>query len=127
MTGDFSQATDPFSLFQSWFDEAKASEINDPNAMAVATVDAEGCVWHTMVATGHLVRLDPKGRVDRVIQLPVTNPTCPAFGGKGLRTLYVTSHSQRIAPERLAAEPWAGALLSLDVGVAGLPEPRYQG
>ena len=25
MTGDFSQATDPFSLFRSWFDEAKAS------------------------------------------------------------------------------------------------------
>ncbi len=42
MTGDFSQATDPFSLFQSWFDEAKASEVNDPNAMAVATVDADG-------------------------------------------------------------------------------------
>ena len=42
MTGDFSQATDPFSLFQSWFDEAKASELNDPNAMAVATVDDEG-------------------------------------------------------------------------------------
>jgi sugar lactone lactonase YvrE len=92
-----------------------------------ATVDAEGYVWHTMVATGHLVRLDPKGRVDRVIQLPVTNPTCPAFGGEGLRSLYITSHSQRIAPERLAAEPWAGALLRLDVGVAGLPEPRYQG
>ena len=42
MTGDFSQATDPFSLFQNWFDEAKASEVNDPNAMAVATVDADG-------------------------------------------------------------------------------------
>jgi pyridoxamine 5'-phosphate oxidase len=42
MTGDFSQATDPFSLFRSWFDEAKASEVNDPNAMAVATVDADG-------------------------------------------------------------------------------------
>jgi pyridoxamine 5'-phosphate oxidase len=42
MTGDFSQATDPFSLFQSWLDEAKASEINDANAMALATVDADG-------------------------------------------------------------------------------------
>jgi sugar lactone lactonase YvrE len=57
----------------------------------------------------------------------VTNPTCPAFGGADLRTLYITSHSQRIPPERLAQEPWAGALMCLDVGVAGLPEPRYQG
>ena len=42
-----------------------------------ATVDADGYVWNCMVATGQLVRLAPDGRVDRVIQLPVTNPTCP--------------------------------------------------
>ncbi|MBO9379797.1 pyridoxamine 5'-phosphate oxidase [Sphingomonas histidinilytica] len=34
--------TDPHSLFQSWFAEAKASEPNDPEAMAVATVGADG-------------------------------------------------------------------------------------
>lgn len=34
--------TDPFQLFDQWFAEAQASEINDPNAMALATVDAEG-------------------------------------------------------------------------------------
>ena len=34
--------TDPFSLFQSWYDEAVAAEVNDPDAMAVATVDAGG-------------------------------------------------------------------------------------
>jgi sugar lactone lactonase YvrE len=92
-----------------------------------ATVDAQGFVWCCMVATGHLVRLAPDGRVDRAIQLPVTNPTCPAFGGDGLATLYVTSHSQRFTPEQHAAEPLAGALLRLDVGVRGLPEPRFAG
>jgi len=34
--------TDPFSLFDSWFAEAQASEPNDPNAMALATADAQG-------------------------------------------------------------------------------------
>ena len=34
--------TDPFTLFQSWYDEAVASEINDPDAMALASVDADG-------------------------------------------------------------------------------------
>ena len=34
--------TDPFSLFQSWYDEAVAAEVNDPDAMALATVDAGG-------------------------------------------------------------------------------------
>jgi pyridoxamine 5'-phosphate oxidase len=32
----------PFTLFDAWFAEAQASEINDPNAMAVATIDPDG-------------------------------------------------------------------------------------
>jgi pyridoxamine 5'-phosphate oxidase len=34
--------TDPFALFDSWYADAKASEINDPNAVALATADAAG-------------------------------------------------------------------------------------
>ena len=34
--------TDPFALFDEWFAEARASEINDPEAMAFATADAAG-------------------------------------------------------------------------------------
>jgi len=34
--------TDPFVLFDQWFAEAKASEPNDPDAMAFATADAAG-------------------------------------------------------------------------------------
>ncbi|WP_029937034.1 pyridoxamine 5'-phosphate oxidase [Sphingomonas sp. UNC305MFCol5.2] len=34
--------TDPFQLFDAWFAEARASEPNDSNAMALATVDATG-------------------------------------------------------------------------------------
>ncbi len=41
-TGDFTQESEPFSLFGAWLDEAKASEINDPNGVALATVDADG-------------------------------------------------------------------------------------
>ncbi|QHI98349.1 SMP-30/gluconolactonase/LRE family protein [Xylophilus rhododendri] len=92
-----------------------------------ATVDAEGYLWNCMVASGQLIRLAPDGEVDRVIQLPVTHPTCPAFGGPGLDTLYITSHSQRLTPQQLAEEPYAGALLALDVGMRGLPEPRFAG
>ena len=35
-------ATDPFPLFDEWFAEARASEPNDPEAMALATADADG-------------------------------------------------------------------------------------
>jgi len=34
--------TDPFQLFDDWFADARASEPNDPEAMAVATADADG-------------------------------------------------------------------------------------
>lgn len=41
-SGDFTEANEPFALFESWFAEAKTSEPNDPNGMALATVDADG-------------------------------------------------------------------------------------
>ena len=40
--GDFAAATDPFALFEAWFAEATTHEPNDPNAFALATVDASG-------------------------------------------------------------------------------------
>jgi pyridoxamine 5'-phosphate oxidase len=42
MNGDFTQAADPISLFDAWLGEAAASEPNDPNAMALATVSSTG-------------------------------------------------------------------------------------
>jgi pyridoxamine 5'-phosphate oxidase len=41
-TAEFTEATDPFALFQLWLEEAAGTEINDPEAMTLATVDAEG-------------------------------------------------------------------------------------
>ncbi len=41
-TPDFCGATDPFALFEVWFADATKSELNDPNAMTLATADAEG-------------------------------------------------------------------------------------
>lgn len=35
-------ADDPFSLFDAWYAEARATELNDSNAMALATADASG-------------------------------------------------------------------------------------
>lgn len=40
--GDFVEAEDPFGLFAQWFEDANASEMNDPNALALATVDEDG-------------------------------------------------------------------------------------
>jgi pyridoxamine 5'-phosphate oxidase len=41
-SGDFTEADEPYALFDAWFEDAKAKEPADPNAMALATVDGEG-------------------------------------------------------------------------------------
>lgn len=41
-TGDFTAADEPFGLFAEWLQDATKSEVNDPNALALATVDSDG-------------------------------------------------------------------------------------
>lgn len=90
-----------------------------------ATVDAEGFVWSAQFRNSQVVRYAPDGRVDRVIAMPVDKPTAVAFGGPDLSTLYVTTASQQMTSAELAAQPLAGALLTIDPGVCGLPESRF--
>jgi pyridoxamine 5'-phosphate oxidase len=62
MLEDFTQAVEPFGLFEAWFADAEAEEINDPNAMALATVDADGLPNVRMVL---LKGLDDEGAGQR--------------------------------------------------------------
>lgn len=90
-------------------------------------VDADGGLWNAQYGGGRLVRYAPTGKVDRVVEVPVANPTCCAFGGDDLGTLYVTTATQRLSPGDLAQQPLAGSLLALRPGVKGLPEGRFAG
>ncbi len=92
-----------------------------------ATVDAEGFLWSARYGGGGIARIDPRGRVERFLRLPVTQVSSVMFGGADLDVLYVTTSRQRMSEEALAREPLAGALLALDPGVRGLPEPRLAG
>ena len=66
--------------------------------------------------------LDPTGKVDRVVEMPVTNITSCAFGGKDLRTLFITTASVSSgAQDRLA-----GCLFAFEPGVRGLPENLFR-
>lgn len=92
-----------------------------------ATVDADGCLWAAHWGHGRLKRYDPAGRLIHAIQLPVTNITCPCFGGPDLTTLYVTSATFRLTDEQRAQQPQAGGLFAIETTVKGLPEHRYAG
>ena len=90
-------------------------------------VDADGYLWNAQYRLARVVRYAPDGRVDRIIALPTSNPTCCCFGGERLDTLYITTACFRMTPERLAAEPLAGGLFAVAPGVRGLPEAEFCG
>ena len=92
-----------------------------------STIDAEGYMWNAQWDGWRLVRYAPDGQVDRVVDLPVQKPTSVMFGGPDLSTLYVTTAIWDLDGAALAAQPLAGSLLAVDVGVCGLPETRFAG
>ncbi len=81
-----------------------------------AAVDVEGCYWSAGITAGRLNRISPQGELLESLVLPVARPTMPCFGGPDLRTLYLTSLTYSES-----GDSQDGSLLSLDVGVAGLP------
>jgi sugar lactone lactonase YvrE len=90
-----------------------------------ATVDDQGYVWSAIYGAGVINRYAPDGILDRVIEMPVSQPTSCAFGGPDLDTLFITTARQRLSQSELAAQPLAGALLAMRLDVRGLPEPKY--
>ena len=93
-----------------------------------STVDAEGFLWNAQVYDGRLVRYAPDGTVDRVIEMPVKKVTSVNFGGPNLDILYVTSMAKPPLPRFPADGVQGGSLFAIhDLGVRGIPEPRFGG
>ncbi|MDD0815450.1 SMP-30/gluconolactonase/LRE family protein [Curvibacter sp. HBC28] len=90
-----------------------------------AAVDADGGYWICANDAGLVHRFTPEGRLDRSLAVPVKKPAMCAFGGADLRTLFVTSI--RPSGVDLSDQPLAGGVFALQPGVAGLPEPGFQG
>ena len=103
---------------RAWFDLGAL-----PGKPDGACVDADGCYWLACVYGWTLIRITPDGRLDRSIELPVEKPSMPAFAGPDLATLVVTSISSGGRHPAAPGQPEAGAVLALDVGISGLPEP----
>ena len=99
---------------------------NDVKPDGLAT-DADGGVWVAVWDGWRIERYAPDGRRTRTIRLPVPRPTSVAFGGRDLRTLYITSGRARLDPESLAAAPLSGALFAIDAGVRGTPVSAFAG
>jgi L-arabinonolactonase len=99
----------------------------EPGVPDGSCVDAEGAVWNAEWGGHRVVRILPDGTIDRVVALPVSQPTCCAFGGEALDTLFITTSRLGLSAERLQAEPEAGALFAFRPGVSGLADQPFAG
>ena len=91
-----------------------------------ATVDADGYLWSAQWASSRVVRYSPEGEINFVISLPVSQPTCVAFGGPELNRLFITSAYQGLGAEDRSAQPEAGNLFIFETHVKGIADPLFQ-
>lgn len=91
------------------------------------TVDLEGYVWSAQPGLGRIVRYNPNGKIDGILELPVPRPSSCAFGGENLCTLYITTARELMSEADLKKYPLSGSLFTFDPGVKGIPEPIFSG
>ena len=84
-----------------------------------SAIDAQGYVWNAQWGGSRVVRYSPKGAIDTIISLPVSQPTCCAFGGLECDTLFVTSASIGVEEEL------AGNTFILQGVPRGFPENSF--
>ncbi|WP_372014870.1 SMP-30/gluconolactonase/LRE family protein [Pseudoxanthomonas sp. 10H] len=90
-----------------------------------SAIDAEGCLWNAQWGGARVVRYAPDGRVDRIVPVPVPQPSCCAIGGPALDTLYVITSPQGLDAAARTRWPESGSLFELALErPLGVPEGR---
>jgi sugar lactone lactonase YvrE len=84
--------------------------------------DSQGYVWSGLFGGWGVNRYAPDGRKVSKLVMPVANVTKAAFGGKDLRTLYITTAWKGLSDKERKEQPNAGGLFRVRVDVAGLPQ-----
>jgi L-arabinonolactonase len=90
-----------------------------------SNVDAQGHLWNAHWGAGRVVRYAPDGSISGGLEIPATQPTCIAFGGKNLDLLFVTSAREGLSPAVLAGQPHAGDVFVYKLGLKGLADARF--
>ena len=91
------------------------------------TVDGEGYLWSCCWDGGRILRYDPTGKLERVIDVPVPRPTSCIFGGPDLDELYITSARIGLTDEELSIYPYSGDLFRLKMEMRGIEKFQFAG
>ncbi len=98
-----------------------AAEVGRPDGL---TVDAQGGVWVALYGGGAVRRYTPDGVLDEVVEVAAKKVTACTFGGPHLDQLFITTSREGLEP---GADPLAGSLFRVVVGVTGLPVREFAG
>ena len=104
------------------------AEVDDADASPDGSIiDADGYLWNAQWGAGRIVRYGSDGVVDRVMPLPVKNPSCCTIGGAAYDRLYISSARVDNSEQELARTPGAGGIWQITLPRAlGLPESRFE-
>lgn len=102
-----------------------ASFADEPGLPDGSCVDADGGVWNAEWEGRRVARVAPDGNIDQVIDVPVWKPTCCAFGGPNMDTLYITTSRLMSAATVLAEEPLSGGLFAIKPGFTGVADAPF--
>jgi sugar lactone lactonase YvrE len=92
------------------------------------TIDDQGCLWVALFGGSRVVCWNPDtGEQLARVDLPVSNVTSCAFGGRNLDELYITTARHLLSKEQLAQQPHAGGLFVARPGAKGVPATAYGG
>ncbi|MCM2440740.1 SMP-30/gluconolactonase/LRE family protein [Agrobacterium vitis] len=91
-----------------------------------AVCDAEGGLWNARWGVGAVDHYDSAGQHLARYRLPAAQTTCPAFIGPKADRLLVTSATEGLDADGLAADPHGGKTFVLDVTVKGRHEPSFR-
>lgn len=91
-----------------------------------STVDADGNLWNAVWGGSKVVRHLNNGSDALEMALPVSQPTCVAFGGSEMNLLCISTAKIGLSAEQLNREPDAGNLLIYQTSYRGLPESRFR-
>jgi sugar lactone lactonase YvrE len=86
-------------------------------------VDADGLIWNARWGGGCVDVYERTGRRLYALRVPARQPSCPAFVGRDLSRLLVTSAWQGMDAAERAADPDHGRTFILDAGARGRAEP----
>ena len=90
----------------------------DPDGSAI---DVDGCLWNARWGGSAVLKITPEGTIDRVIELPVPHPTSCIFGGRDLKTLFVTSATYGLTGTQLERSALSGSVLAIPGVGQGMP------